>query len=153
MARLALFASQLARVDADRIEHAIEPNPLIVGDQAEVVQSEARVAQLFGKQGFPQRLKLRELLNAWKNKYPDGNTSWYDSWCEQIVVCARFGVCSRTWRSREVAESSRLPNNHLFVKHSKPDLHFSADLYGLRVAFRSLCRRHTTHPLDHQCHS
>ena len=82
---------ELARVEADRIEHAIEPDPLIVSDQAEVVQSEARVAQLFGKQSFPQRLKLRELLIAWKNKYPDGNTSWYDSWCEQIVVCARRG--------------------------------------------------------------
>ena len=26
-----------------------------------------------------------------------------------------FGVCLRTWRSREVAESSQLPNNHLWV--------------------------------------
>jgi TIR domain len=87
---------ELPRTETDRIEQAVESERLnlshrIVGDHAEVVRSDARVAQLFGKQGFPARFKFHELLNAWKNKYPDGDPRWFDSCCEQIMECARRG--------------------------------------------------------------
>jgi hypothetical protein len=83
---------ELPRAESDKIEQANDPerpnlSHRIVSDHAEVVQSDAGVAQLFGKLSFPTRLKLRELLIAWKNKYPDGDAGWFDSWCEQIMVC------------------------------------------------------------------
>jgi hypothetical protein len=87
---------ELPRVEADRIEQALEPERLdvsrrIVRDHADVVRSDARVAQLFGKQGFPARFKFHDLLNDWKKRYPDGDPSWFDSCCEQVMVCARRG--------------------------------------------------------------
>jgi hypothetical protein len=87
---------ELPRVQADKIDQATEAersklSRQIVSDCAEVVRSDARVAQLFGKLSLPARVKLRELLDAWKDKYPDGDTSWFNSCCEQIAVCIRRG--------------------------------------------------------------
>jgi hypothetical protein len=87
---------ELPRIEADRIEPASEPERLnlsrqIVSDHAEVVRSDARVAQLFAKLGFPTRFKFHELLKDWKSKYPDGDASWFDSCCDQIIMCARRG--------------------------------------------------------------
>src|SRR5262249_31936141 len=75
---------ELPRAEADRIERASEPERLnlsqrIVSDHAEVVRSDARVAQLFGKQGFPTRFRFDELFNDWKNKYPHGDATWFHS--------------------------------------------------------------------------
>jgi hypothetical protein len=87
---------ELPRVEADKIKQLLEPEQLdlsrrIVRDQADVVQSDVRVAQLFGKQSFPTRFRFHELLNDWKKRYPDGDASWFDSCCEQVMVCARRG--------------------------------------------------------------
>jgi hypothetical protein len=87
---------ELPRAEADRIEQAAEADKLgvarqAVSDHAEVVRSDARAAQLFGRQSFPARLRLRELLQVWQDRYPDQDSSWFDSCCAQITACAGRG--------------------------------------------------------------
>jgi hypothetical protein len=87
---------ELPRPEAERIAQEIEPERgnlphHIVSQHTEVVRSDLRSAQLFGKQSLPAQFRFRELLNIWKNKYPDGDVSWFDSLCDQIVVCTRRG--------------------------------------------------------------
>ena len=87
---------ELPRSEADKIVQASELESLklsgqIVSDHAVVVRYEPRAAQLFGKQSLPARIKFRELFNAWKEKYPNGDASWFDSCAEQMMVCARRG--------------------------------------------------------------
>jgi hypothetical protein len=85
---------ELPRAEADKIEQTAAPDQLnlskqIVRDHGEVVRGDARIAQLFGKTAFPAKFKLRELLIAWRTAYPDGDARWFESCCEQIIVCAR----------------------------------------------------------------
>jgi hypothetical protein len=87
---------ELPRAEADRIERATESEHAnlsnrIVSDHADVVRSDARVAQLFGKSGFASRFKFRDLLVDWKNKYPGVDADWFESCCEQMMVSARRG--------------------------------------------------------------
>ena len=107
---------ELPRAEADRIEQATESERLslsrqVVSDHAVVARSDARCAQLFGKQGLPPSMKFRELLTAWKDKYPDSDAGWFDSTCEQVMVCVRRGfpvVCSASMREMG-GESSYTP--------------------------------------------
>lgn len=62
---------ELPRSDADRIEQAPESERVklahqIVKDYAVVVDSDARAAQLFGRAGFPSRMKFETVLTIWK---------------------------------------------------------------------------------------
>jgi hypothetical protein len=87
---------EIPRSEADKIEKASEPDRLdlsrqIVRDQATVVRNDPRAAQLFGKLSFPGQIRFRELLQAWKDKYPEDDSSWFDSCCQQIMVAVRRG--------------------------------------------------------------
>lgn len=99
---------ELPRTETDKIDQARETERLnisrqIITDHALVVRSDARAAQLFGKQGLPTTTKFRELLTTWKDKYPDAETTWVDSCCEQIMVCARRGFPVICWAAmREI---------------------------------------------------
>jgi hypothetical protein len=99
---------ELPRTETDKIDQASESERFnlsrqIISDHARVIRSDARGAQLFGKQGLPARLKFGELLTTWKDKYPDVETAWFDSCCEQIMVCARRGFPVICWAAmREI---------------------------------------------------
>jgi hypothetical protein len=87
---------ELPRTEADKVAQASggERRNLsrrIISDHAEVVQFDARAAQLFGKLSLPAKVKLFDLFNAWKEKYHDGDMGWFDSCCDQIAECARRG--------------------------------------------------------------
>lgn len=63
----------------------------IVKDYGVVVESDARAAQLFGLAGLPNRMRFEDLLKIWMDKYPDTETTWFDSCCEQIMRGAGRG--------------------------------------------------------------
>jgi hypothetical protein len=107
---------ELPRAEADKIAQASEAerrnlSRRIVSDHVEVLQFDARAAQLFGKLSFPAKIKLLDLLNAWKDKYPDGDMGWFDSCCDQIMECARrgFPVISSTSMREIDGDSSFTP--------------------------------------------
>jgi hypothetical protein len=85
---------ELPRTEVDRIEQATEAERLklahqIVRGHAVVIDHDARAAQLFGRAGFARSMKFEDLLNLWKEKYPDAERTWFDSCCEQIMNGAR----------------------------------------------------------------
>ena len=68
-----------------------------MGDYAIVLRSDARAGHLFGKQSLAGQTKFHELLTVWKDKYPDADASWFESCCEQMMVCARRGFPVIGW--------------------------------------------------------
>ena len=127
---------ELPRSEAERIQGASEAERRklareIIVDHATVTRSDARAAQLFGRQGLPAKMKLQELLNAWRSKYPDADAGWFESCWEQIMVCCTRGfpvICSASMREIDgdsrftpvVARVKRLP----FVGTVQFDLYF-----------------------------
>lgn len=93
---------ELPRSEVDRIEQASESErpgvtQQIIKSFGEVVDSDARAAQLFGQAVLPPRLKLSNLLGAWQNKFPGAETAWFDSCCEQIMLGAGRGFPIIRW--------------------------------------------------------
>jgi hypothetical protein len=103
---------ELPRSEADNVEKAIESDrariaPKIVSDHAIVVGSDPRAAYLFGKQSLPGKVKFSELLATWKDTYPDADAAWFDSCCEQIMICALRGFPVIGWATmREIGGDS-----------------------------------------------
>jgi hypothetical protein len=103
---------ELPRSEADRIEQAPESERVklahqIVKDYAVVVDSDARAAQLFGRAGFPSRMKFETVLTIWKDRYPDADATWFDSCCEQVMAGARRGFPVIRWTPiREIGGDS-----------------------------------------------
>jgi hypothetical protein len=88
---------EMPNLQSGKIEAAAEADLFsitrqIVCEYAVVAQSDARAAQLFGKQSLPPQVKFRQLLDYWTDKYPAGDQRWFDSCCEQIMVCVRRGL-------------------------------------------------------------
>jgi hypothetical protein len=103
---------EMPRSEAYKVEHASESEGArialkIVSDHAIVIRSDARAAHLFGKQSLPGQAKFRELLTVWKDTYPDADATWFDSCCQQVIVCARRGFPVIGWAPmREIGGDS-----------------------------------------------
>lgn len=103
---------ELPRAQVDRLEQAAEGDRLklareLVKDHGVVLDSDARAAQLFGRAGFPNRVKLEALLRQWQDRYPGAEGSWFDSLCEQILSGARRGFPVIRWTPlREIGGES-----------------------------------------------
>lgn len=103
---------ELPKTEVDRLEQADESERVklahqIVKDRAVVVDSDARAAQLFGRAGLPAQMKFAALLSAWKDKYPQADSRWFDSCCEQIMMGSRRGFPVIRWTPvREVGGDS-----------------------------------------------
>jgi hypothetical protein len=93
---------ELPRSEIERLEQASENERVmlshrVVRDHGLVVNSDARAAQLFGQAVFPAKAKFESLLRYWKNAYPSGDTTWFDSCCEQIMTGAMRGFPVIRW--------------------------------------------------------
>ena len=103
---------ELSRSEVERMEQASESERVklshqIVRDYGVVVESDARTAGLFGRAGFPSRMKFEALLRTWKGKSPDAEATWFDSCCEQIMRGAGRGFPVIQWTPmREVGGDS-----------------------------------------------
>ena len=103
---------ELSRSEVERMEQASESERVklshqIVRDYGVVVESDARTAGLFGRAGFPSRMKFEALLRTWKGPSPDAEATWFDSCCEQIMRGAGRGFPVIQWTPmREVGGDS-----------------------------------------------
>jgi hypothetical protein len=93
---------EIPRSEVDRIDQASEAERLaaaqaVVREHAVVVDNDARAAQIFGRAGFPSRTKFTALLKDWQDKFPAGDSSWFESCCEQIMAGARRGFPVIRW--------------------------------------------------------
>jgi hypothetical protein len=87
---------ELPSIQTDKFVEATENENVdlsrrIVSDHAQVIRYDSRAAQLFGRSSLPGRLRFVDLVSAWKTKYPDGDTRWFESCAQQMMVCARRG--------------------------------------------------------------
>lgn len=93
---------ELPRAEVDRMEQAKEDQRgalsyEIVHSFGEVVESDARAAELFGRASLPKRLKFASLLNEWKDKQRVTEAAWFDSCCDQFMIGAGRGFPVIRW--------------------------------------------------------
>lgn len=91
---------------ADRTEK-LKSSRQIIRENGVVVKSDPRASQLFGLSSLPEKIGLAELLKIWKERFPEIDSIWFDSCCDQIAVGAWRGFPT-IWQSslREVGGES-----------------------------------------------
>lgn len=86
-----LEVKKLQKLDVANRTERMKLSQEVVTEHAIVVKSDARAAQLFGLNSLTDKLKFKELLQLWKERFPTVDATWFDSCCEQIRVGARMG--------------------------------------------------------------
>jgi len=98
--RIELAQEQVTRIEQANADEQLRLSLEILAEHGVVVESTPLTPQLFGMAYFQPRSRFKDLLQMWKNKYPDAEPQWFTSCCEQF----RDGVS----RGRSVIREAHL---------------------------------------------
>ena len=84
---------ELPKADLDKIAAAAKSQRpglgyALVQEKAIVVAADPRAPDLFGRSGFPERIRLSELAEIWKERTGQSDAPWFESCCAQIAAGA-----------------------------------------------------------------
>lgn len=102
----------------------------VVKENGVVIGSDPRAPNLFGVASFPARMSMETLLQIWKERNPNAESTWFDSCCEQIMTgsARRFPIIRWT-PVREVNGESEYTPVLTRIKSKPYDRTLQFDLY------------------------
>jgi hypothetical protein len=69
----------------------------VVESAAEVTYGDVHAGRLFGKAGKIPNVAFKELLDGWKECYPDSEARWVDALCSQLMSAAKDNLPRLNW--------------------------------------------------------
>jgi hypothetical protein len=82
--RVELAQEHVTRIEQANADEKQRLSLEILAEHGVIVESSPLTPQLFGMAYFQSRLRFKDLLQMWKNKYPDAEPQWFTSCCEQF---------------------------------------------------------------------
>ncbi len=89
--RIQLPQSEILKINNTPVTDQLKTATEVIRNSGIVIKSDSRISQVFGQTSLRENAKFIELLDKWKEKYPDDDALWFASCCEQILTGIKRG--------------------------------------------------------------
>ena len=89
--RIHLPQSEILKINSTPATDQLKTATEVIRNSGIVIKSDSRISQVFGQTSIRENAKFIELLDKWKEKYPDEDALWFASCCEQILTGIKRG--------------------------------------------------------------